>query len=321
MGYNTRQMERRLTVEPEPADSPDASAMVEELETHLASRYPSESRHGFTVERLVATGVLFFVARSGGAAAGCGGILFVDDPGEAYAEIKRMYVRPAYRGRGIGRRVLDRLFDEARRRGVTVLRLETGVDQVEAIALYEKVGFRRSPPFGPYRDDPLSPCFELRLEPAGGQGVTVPRSDLARFVEAQEPVYPAVLAELRQGRKASHWMWFVFPQLDGLGHSAMARAYAIGSLVEARAYLADPVLGARLRECAGLVLVADAPTAETIFGPIDAMKLRSSMTLFHRADPGDPVFTAVLERYFGGHPDPRTERLLQVRSRSSISQA
>jgi uncharacterized protein (DUF1810 family) len=147
------------------------------------------------------------------------------------------------------------------------------------------------------------------------------RADLERFVAAQEPVYPGVLAELRHGRKVNHWMWFVFPQLDGLGRSAMAQAYAIGSLDEARTYLAHPILGSRLRECSGLVLDSDAPNAETIFGSIDTMKLRSSMTLFHRADPGDPVFVAVLERYFDGHTDPRTEQLLQVGSRSSISQA
>jgi putative acetyltransferase len=164
-------MQHVITITPGSPGSPDASALVEELEAHLASRYPTESRHGFTVEQLVATGVTFFVARVDGAAAGCGGILFVDDPadpGGPYGEVKRMYVRPAYRGRGIGRQVLDRLIDEARGRGITLLHLETGVDQVEAIGLYEQAGFRHCPPFGPYRDDPLSPCFELRLEPAAG---------------------------------------------------------------------------------------------------------------------------------------------------------
>jgi len=136
------------------------------------------------------------------------------------------------------------------------------------------------------------------------------RPDLERFVVAQDPVYPSVLAELRQGRKERHWIWFIFPQLAGLGRSAMAQAYAIGSLDEARAYLAHPVLGPRLRACATLVLESGAPTAEAIFGSLDAMKLRSSMTLFHHADPGDAVFPAVLERYFGGQPDPLTEGLL-----------
>jgi putative acetyltransferase len=174
MGYNgTRQMERSITVQPEPPDSPEASTMVEELEAHLASLYPAESRHGFTVERLIASGVRFFVARVDGAAAGCGGILFVDDPadpGGRYGEVKRMYVRPAYRGQGIGKLVLGRLIDEARGRQVPLLRLETGIAQVEAIGLYEGAGFRRCPPFGPYHDDPLSPCFELRLAPQGEAG-------------------------------------------------------------------------------------------------------------------------------------------------------
>jgi putative acetyltransferase len=145
-------------------DSPDASSLVMELEDHLASRYPDESRHGFSVERLVEEGVHFFVLRTDGIAAGCGGILFV---GDEYGEVKRMYVRPAYRGSGFGRRILERLVDHARARGVPLLRLETGIDQAEAIGLYESVGFRRCPPFGPYRDDPLSPCYELRL----GEGV------------------------------------------------------------------------------------------------------------------------------------------------------
>src|SRR5574337_737403 len=133
---------------------------------------------------------------------------------------------------------------------------------------------------------------------------------LERFVEAQDPIYAEVLDELRRGRKVSHWMWFVFPQLRGLGHSPMAQAYAIDSLPEARAYLAQPTLGSRLRECAGLVLTAEAPSAESIFGSIDALKLRSSMTLFARAEPDEPLFGSVLDRYFDGRPDPLTEALL-----------
>jgi putative acetyltransferase len=144
-------------------DHPDAEALVLELEDHLAARYPAESRHGFSVSQLVDQGVDFFVLREDGVPAGCGGILFVDDGDERYGEIKRMYVRDAFRGRRYGRRILERLADEARRRGVAVLRLETGIEQVEAIALYEAMGFRRRPRFGPYREDPLSPCYELRL--------------------------------------------------------------------------------------------------------------------------------------------------------------
>jgi uncharacterized protein (DUF1810 family) len=119
-----------------------------------------------------------------------------------------------------------------------------------------------------------------------------------------------VLAELRAGRKTGHWMWFVFPQIAGLGRSEVSRHYAIASLVEARDYLAHPVLGPRLRTCASIVAAARAPSAEAIFGGIDAVKLRSSMTLFHRADPAEPVFREVLDRYFDGVPDPATDDLL-----------
>jgi uncharacterized protein (DUF1810 family) len=135
--------------------------------------------------------------------------------------------------------------------------------------------------------------------------------DLERFVRAQDEhqTYRQAVTELRGGRKASHWMWFVFPQIAGLGRSPMAQAYAIADLHEARAYLVHPVLGPRLVECAEIVLAHQGSTAEQIFGGIDAMKLRSSMTLFARADPDQPVFAAVLDQYFDG-PDPETERRL-----------
>lgn len=131
--------------------------------------------------------------------------------------------------------------------------------------------------------------------------------DLDRFLVAQGLVYEDVLTELRRGRKTSHWMWFIFPQVAGLGQSAMSKRFAIGSLDEARAYLAHPVLGARLRECAGLVLATTALTAEDIFGLIDAMKLRSSMTLFHRAAPEEPIFGQVLGSFYRGVPDEATD--------------
>ena len=134
--------------------------------------------------------------------------------------------------------------------------------------------------------------------------------DLERFVDAQDRVYEGVLAELRSGRKTGHWIWYVFPQIAGLGHSAMSQQYAITSLAEAIAYLAHPVLGARLRECAGLVLDIRDRTAEEIFGSIDAMKLRSSMTLFHRAAPEESVFAQVLDRYYGGAADEATDARL-----------
>jgi uncharacterized protein (DUF1810 family) len=135
---------------------------------------------------------------------------------------------------------------------------------------------------------------------------------LERFVEAQRGVMDGVLAELRAGRKTGHWIWFVFPQLAGLGRSEMARYYGIGSLDEARAYLAHPVLGARLRECVDLLLAIEGVTAENVLGPVDAMKVRSSMTLFHRAAPGDPRFRAVLATWYGGMPDPVTDDLLDT---------
>jgi uncharacterized protein (DUF1810 family) len=133
--------------------------------------------------------------------------------------------------------------------------------------------------------------------------------DLERFVSAQQTAYPQALAELRRGRKTSHWMWFVFPQLAGLGSSPMAQRYAIASLAEARAYVAHPVLGPRLREIAAVVAESP-PGAEEIFGGIDTMKLRSSMTLFRRAAPDEPVFQAVLDRHFAGQPDWMTEQML-----------
>ena len=140
------------------------------------------------------------------------------------------------------------------------------------------------------------------------------RFELERFVTAQDQgaTYDAAVAELRAGRKRSHWMWFVFPQIAGLGQSPISRRYAISSLAEAQAYLAHEVLGARLSECARIVRDLAAPSAEDIFGGIDAMKLRSSMTLFARADPANPVFGEVLDAYFGGVPDDATDRLINA---------
>jgi uncharacterized protein (DUF1810 family) len=134
--------------------------------------------------------------------------------------------------------------------------------------------------------------------------------DLSRFVDAQQDVYDTAVSELRGGRKQSHWMWFVFPQIAGLGHSAMSQKYAIGSLDEARAYLAHPVLGPRLVECARVLTELAGTSAREVFGPVDAQKLRSSMTLFARAAPDEPHFANVLTQYFGGAEDPATvERL------------
>jgi len=132
---------------------------------------------------------------------------------------------------------------------------------------------------------------------------------LQRFVDAQEPVYRQVCGELAAGRKTSHWMWFVFPQLKGLGRSATAQHYGIGSAAEARAYWDHPLLGPRLKQCTELVLATEGRTAHDIFGPPDDLKFRSCMTLFARAT-GEPLFTRVLDRYFGGQPDAATLELL-----------
>ena len=132
--------------------------------------------------------------------------------------------------------------------------------------------------------------------------------DLARFRAAQDAsgTYDAALAELRAGRKRSHWMWFVFPQVAGLGSSAVAQRYAIRSLDEARAYLAHPVLGARLRRCTDLMLAVEGRSELAVLGSPDDMKLRSSMTLFGRAAPDEPRFQAALDRFFGGGADAAT---------------
>ena len=131
---------------------------------------------------------------------------------------------------------------------------------------------------------------------------------LERFVQAQDTdgTFQRAVAELRAGRKVTHWMWFVFPQVEGLGLSAMSQRYAISGLAEARAYLQHPVLGARLVECATVLAATDGKSAAEILGAVDAMKLRSSMTLFAAAAPDQPAFSAVLTKYFGGSPDEAT---------------
>ena len=142
------------------------------------------------------------------------------------------------------------------------------------------------------------------------------RYGLERFAAAQDAhgTYERAVKELRAGMKLGHWMWFIFPQIAGLGFSAMSQRYAIGSLDEARAYVAHPVLGPRLVECARILTATDNLTATDIFGGIDAMKLRSCMTLFAIAAPEQPAFSDVLDRYFNGEPDEATiERLPQMK--------
>jgi uncharacterized protein (DUF1810 family) len=132
------------------------------------------------------------------------------------------------------------------------------------------------------------------------------RFDLQRFVDAQARVYEEVRRELRARRKESHWMWFVFPQIAGLGQSPTSIRFAIASLEEAKAYLAHPVLDPRLRECSKLALDVEGKTARQIFGAIDEMKFRSSMTLFARAGPDDALFQRCIDKYFAGGSDPAT---------------
>jgi putative acetyltransferase len=141
-------------------DTPDALALIDELESYLVPLYPSESRHGYSVEKLLREGVAFFVVREDGVAAGCGGVQLF---GTGYGELKRMYVRPKFRGLGLGKLMLNRLTDYVRQQGVAVLRLETGIHQKEAIGLYEGSGFQLIPPFGAYAEDPLSLFYEKRI--------------------------------------------------------------------------------------------------------------------------------------------------------------
>jgi len=145
---------------PERADSADAKVLIAELEQELDPRYPQASRHGYSVEKLLREAVAFFVTRHGDMPAGCGGVQFF---GADYGEIKRMYVRPGFRGQGLGRLMLNHLAAHVRQHGVALLRLETGIYQSEAIGLYERFGFRRIAPFGAYRDDPLSAFYEIRI--------------------------------------------------------------------------------------------------------------------------------------------------------------
>jgi uncharacterized protein (DUF1810 family) len=140
---------------------------------------------------------------------------------------------------------------------------------------------------------------------------------LERFLHAQEGSYAAALAELRRGRKQSHWMWFVFPQIAGLGLSDMSVRYAIASLAEADAYLRHPILGPRLLACADAVLAVTKRSALEIVGPADVLKLRSCATLFARVSPEGSVFHQILDRYFDGEPDPKTIAILQLQDRST----
>lgn len=145
-----------IIINQERPDTPEAVGLIDELEAHLSPLYPRESCHGYSVEKLLAQGVAFFVIRNNGIPIGCGGIQLYTE----YGELKRMYVRPQHRGFGYAKMMLDRLGDYARSHGVLLLRLETGIHQIAAIGLYERAGFRTIPPFGEYKPDPLSRFYE-----------------------------------------------------------------------------------------------------------------------------------------------------------------
>jgi putative acetyltransferase len=149
-----------VTISAERPDTDDARALIEELDAYLIPLYPPDSHHGYPVEKLLAEGVEFFVARCEGVAAGCGAIKFYDPD---YAEVKRMYVRPPFRGLGVGRAAMAFLEEHAARHGAAILRLETGILQPEAIGLYEQMGYCRREPFGKYQPDPLSFFYEKRI--------------------------------------------------------------------------------------------------------------------------------------------------------------
>ena len=146
-------------IAPERADSADARVLIAELEQELDPFYPEASRHGYNVEKLLRKAVAFFVTPHGGIPAGCGGVQLFGE----YGEIKRLYVRPGFRGQGLGRLMLNHLAAHVQQQGISLLRLETGIYQSEAIGLYERFGFRRTAPFGAYRDDPLSAFYEMRI--------------------------------------------------------------------------------------------------------------------------------------------------------------
>ena len=153
-----------ITIQFERPDTEDAIQLIEELEAILSPMYPVESRHGYSITKLIEQKVQFFVIRCDGEAAGCAGVqFFKDEDGPAYGEVKRMYIRPSFRGLGLAKLALKQLEETAAVQGVEILRLETGIHQTEAVGLYERYGFKRIGPFGEYWDDPLSIYFEKRI--------------------------------------------------------------------------------------------------------------------------------------------------------------
>lgn len=223
--------------------------------------------------------------------------------GGHYWWIQSLFVDPAHRGSGLVDRLLAHLTDAAAEGGALDLRLYARASNHRALHVYRRCGFETAP----------YALMTRRVRPGAPRAGAADPHDLDRFVTAQASDYARALSEIRAGRKRSHWMWYVFPQYDGLGRSATSRRYAIRSLDEARAYLRHPVLGPRLVECAEAVVALAAPSASAVFPPPDDLKLRSCATLFAAVTPAGSVFARLLGRFFEGHPDAETLRLIGPR--------
>lgn len=232
---------------------------------------------------------------------------FVAHP--APVELRRFYVdRPAH-GHGVARALMARVRDAARSLGGASLWLSVWERNPRAIAFYAREGFVDvgSTDFYVGPDRQTDRVMVARID----DGAVDDPFDLDRFVTAQASDYARALAELRAAKKETHWMWYVLPQLRGLGRSAYAVRYGIASAAEARAYLAHPILGARLRECVAALNGAPAGrSAQAILGPVDAAKYRSCVTLFGQVAPDDPAFATALAKFYDSVPDPRTLEIL-----------
>lgn len=196
-------MVRSITITQERPDHPDAISLMRALDAHLEPLYPSKSRHGFSIEKLMTDNVPFFVLRVDGAPAACAGVKLF---GAEFGEIKRMYARPAFRGMGLGERMLAHLEDFTRAQGIRFLRLETGIHQYAAIRLYERAGFKRIPPFPPYFEDPVSMCYEKFLEE-----ITMTPEERARRIESFGAAHPRLVAALARFPRE---MWAYRPTPD-----------------------------------------------------------------------------------------------------------
>jgi len=222
--------------------------------------------------------------------------------------LRRFYVDRPAQGHGVAHALMDEVRAAARGLGGSHLWLSVWERNPRAIAFYAKEGFVDvgSTDFYVGPDRQTDRVMAARVEDAPLDDPF----DLDRFLTAQDGDYARALAELRAGRKETHWIWYVLPQLRGLGTSSYATRYGIASAAEARAYLAHPVLGTRLRECVAAMNGLVDRSAEDVLGKVDAAKFRSCLTLFGHVAPEDTAFAAALRKYYGGAPDPRTLELL-----------